>query len=267
MRLLLSTIFLASQLKLLAKNCAIMPPALILIRHAEALHNITKDYTTHDPPLTAEGLQQCAQLSTYLQENLRLAHKVELIVTSPMQRTLQTTEKALGWLIERGVPVIALAELQETTTNNIDIGRPIPELKKEWPLFDWSSIDPVFPAKEGIYEFSQEALLKRGEAARKWLRNRPEKVIAVVGHAGFLRIGLCHRKFGNADYRIFEFKDDSEGKYELVEWESTEMGGGGMGNSQKGVFGWELHDFKYMPMNKGKTREELDEILARAEQS
>ncbi|KAH8648803.1 histidine phosphatase superfamily [Tricladium varicosporioides] len=266
MSILLSTTSLTSQLKLLANSCAIMPPTLILIRHAEALHNLTKDYTTHDPPLTAEGLEQCTQLSTYLQENLHLANKAELIVTSPMQRTLQTTKKALEWLVERGVPVIALAELQETTTNNIDIGRPIPELKKEWPWIDWSSIDPVFPAKEGIYEFSKDALLKRGEATRKWLRNRPEKVIAVVGHAGFLRIGLCHRKFGNADYRVFEFKDNGEEKYELVESEVTELNGGGMGNSQKGVFGWELHDFKYMPINRGKTREELDEILAKAEQ-
>jgi broad specificity phosphatase PhoE len=196
--------------------------------------------------------------------HLDLAQQIELIVTSPMQRTLQTTEKSLGWLIKQKVPVIALAELQETTTNNIDIGRPISELKQSWPWVDWSSMDSEFPSKEGVYEFTQDALLERGRIARKWLANRPEKVITVIGHAGFMRIGICHRKFGNADYRIFNFAD-GEGD-ELVECESTERNGGGMGNSEKGVFGWELHDFKYMPKNKGKSKEELVEILRKAEE-
>jgi hypothetical protein len=106
-------------------------------------------------------------------------------------------------------------------------------------------------------------LLKRGQVVRKWLRDRPEKVIAVVGHAGFLRIGLCPKKFGNADYRIFEF-GDGKGECELSEWESTEVQGGGRGMSEKGKFGWELHDFKYMPVNKGKSREELVDLLREA---
>jgi hypothetical protein len=136
-----------------------------------------------------------------------------------------------------------------------------------YPWIDWSSIDPIFPSKTGIYEFSQEALLQRGEFGRKWLRNRPEKVIAVVGHAGFLRIGLCHRKFGNADYRVFGFADENtNGECELRELENAGVLGGGRGISEKGEFGWELHDFKYMPGNQGKSMEELEEILRIAEQ-
>lgn len=102
---------------------------------------------------------------------------------------------------------------------------------------------------------------------RKWLRNRPEKLIAVVGHAGILRIGLCNRKFDNADWRVFEFddgedRDDDVKGPKLVEWEETEKNGGGLGTSQKGFFGWELHDFKYMPGNEKKTKEELEELCA-----
>lgn len=157
----------------------------------------------------------------------------------------------------RGLKAIALAELQETTKNLIDVGKPIPELTRDWPQFDWTAIDPAFPSKEGLYAFSVEALLKRGAAARKWLRNRPEKVIAVVGHAGFLRIGLCNRKFDNADWRVFDFEDLEDGDSRLVEWEVTEKNGGGLGTSPKGVFGWEVHDFKYMPGNEDKTHDEL----------
>jgi len=77
------------------------------------------------------------------------------------------------------------------------------------------------------------------------LKKRKEEVIAVVGHDGFLRVGLCGKKFGNADFRIFEF-EEGEGD-QLVEWESTEKNGGGLGTCPKGRFGWVESDFKYMP--------------------
>lgn len=193
--------------------------------------------------------------------------QVELIVTSPLQRTLQTTNKALDFLIKRGIPVIPMAELQETTENPIDIGSPLAELKQTWPDFDWSQIDPIFPAKEGIYKFSQDALLERGVAARRWLANRPEKVIAVVSHAGFLRIGLGNCNYANADFRIFklENQDDSSLKDPImIEYEGTKVSGGGMGKSKGGSFGWELHDFKYMPGNEEKTKKELDRMVLEA---
>jgi broad specificity phosphatase PhoE len=173
-----------------------------------------------------------------------------------MQRTLQTTDLALGFLIKRGIPAIALAEWQETTTNQIDIGSPVSKMSKEWPQFDWSHMDPVFPAKEGLYEFSEEGLLTRGAAAKRWLKNRHENVIAVVSHAGFLRTGICNRKFDNADFRIFEFAagevEGAEKGLRLVESELTANKGGGMGRSPDGFFGWEKNDFKYMPKYMGK---------------
>jgi broad specificity phosphatase PhoE len=166
-----------------------------------------------------------------------------------MRRTLQTTEASLGWLMKRGVPAIARAEWQENTVNNIDIGRPVSELMKEYPDFDFSTIDPVFPAKEGLYEFSLEGLTERGIVARKWLRARKEKVIAVVSHDGFMRVGISQRKYGNADYRIFDFEEEGDGNdgLKLVEWEETEKNGGGLGTCPKGTFGWLPNDFKYMP--------------------
>ena len=110
-------------------------------------------------------------------------------------------------------------------------------MEKQWPQFDWSTVDPQYPAKTGLYEFSRRGLQERGIAARKWLRNRPEKVIAVVSHSGFLRVGVSYKKYDNADFRIFDFAegdDDVGGK--LVEWEMTDMKGGGLGKSPQGYF-------------------------------
>lgn len=185
-----------------------------------------------------------------------------------MRRTLQTAEQSLGWLIKRGVPVIlrpgkdrpgvnpiplllsilrtagidnsvcieigqlltrlCCAEWQENSAKPCDTGTSISVMKKEWPQFDWSTVDPVYPAKTGLYEFSKRGLRERGIAARKWLRNRPEKVIAVVSHSGFMRIGVSYKNYNNADFRIFDFAEGFEkigGK--LVEWELTEANGGG----------------------------------------
>jgi hypothetical protein len=88
-----------------------MPPTLILIRHAQALHNVASDFSLHDPPLSELGERQCAELQESLKKE-DIANKVELIVVSPMRRTLQTAMLGLGWLIEKGVPVEADAGWQ-----------------------------------------------------------------------------------------------------------------------------------------------------------
>jgi len=133
-----------------------------------------------------------------------------------------------------------MAEFQETTVNRCDIGSPITKMSHAWPQFDWSMIDPAYPSKEGLYEFSQEALERRGAEAKRWLEKRWEKVIAVVSHAGFLRVGICNRKFENADFRVFELDgstQEGEDGPRLVEWDLTESKGGGLGKSLKGTFG------------------------------
>jgi hypothetical protein len=99
-------------------------------------------------------------------------------------------------------------------------------MRDEWPQFDWSTVDPVFPAKEGLYAFSKAALVNRGNECRRWLKSRPEKVIAVVSHSAFLKTVVSGLAFANVDFRIFEFAEgheDEGGK--LVQWELTEKTG------------------------------------------
>ncbi|PMD51838.1 phosphoglycerate mutase-like protein [Hyaloscypha bicolor E] len=233
-----------------------MAPTVILIRHAQALHNVAQDYHLHDPPLSDLGFgPQCDELAKYLQTEVPIAQKVDLIVISPMRRTLQTAQQGLGWLMERGVPVILRAEWQENSDKPCDTGTDISVMEKEWHQFDWLSVDPEYPTKTGLYAFSKEGLTQRGIAARKWLRDRPEKVIAVVSHSGFLRVGVSYRQYANADCRIFDFsKGDEEIGGKLIEWELTEKKGGGLGKSPKGVF----------LMSKGDYPEETEKDIGEA---
>ncbi|KAF7960608.1 hypothetical protein EAE96_000284 [Botrytis aclada] len=224
-----------------------MPPTIILIRHAQALHNVShkaRNYELHDPALTDLGFgTQCDELASHLENEVPLAREIDLIVVSPMRRTMQTAQQGLGWLMKRGVPVILRPEWQENSNKPCDTGTPIEIMEKEWPQFDWSAVDPLFPEKSGPYEFSKDALIRRGTTARKWLQQRPEKVIAVVSHAAFLRTCVSYRQYENADYRIFDFADDDrQENAELMEREVTESKGGGLGKSPKGVFGMTVDD-------------------------
>jgi hypothetical protein len=63
---------------------------------------------------------------------------------------------------------------------------------------------------------------------RNWLRDRPEKVIVVVSHSAFLRLGVTMDGFANGDYRIYEFANQGD---RLVQRPDTVERGGGMGLS------------------------------------
>ena len=89
-----------------------MPPTLLLIRHAQALHNVECDWSLHDPPLSTVGEQQCKELHASLETN-QIGNEVELIIVSAMRRTLQTASIGLEWLIkEKGIKVLPDAAWQ-----------------------------------------------------------------------------------------------------------------------------------------------------------
>lgn len=254
-----------------------MPPTLILIRHAQALHNVAGDWSFHDPKLSDLGEQQSRELHESLQAS-ELANKVDLIVVSAMRRTLQTATIGLDWLIQKGVKVLPDAMWQENCDKPCDTGSEISVMQKEFPGIDFSAVDPTYPDKttnlsSNPYAFTQKAILARGQTCLKALYDRPEKVIAVVSHSGFLRTAVCNRAFFNADWRVFGFdeeamRNDEEGKFILKESEETERMGGGMGRSDVGVFGVVEGDFPPEvedAIKDGKAREvkkaeDLDEV-------
>ncbi|KAF2993508.1 hypothetical protein E8E13_001026 [Curvularia kusanoi] len=227
-----------------------MPPTIILIRHAQAEHNVNGDWSIRDAPLTGFGKQQCLELQESLQKS-ELGNQIESIIVSVQRRALQTAAIALDWLIQEGVPVTPDANWQEFTDRPCDTGSPIDVISREFPQYDFSSVDPSFTDKatngsNGPFAFTQEAVLARGRACLEALYLRPEKVVAVISHAGFLRTAICNRKFFNADWRVFDLsKDDSleTGKLVLTERVDTEKQGGGMGRSDIGVFGISEADF------------------------
>ena len=104
-------------------------------------------------------------------------------------------------------------------------------MQKEFPHWSeaLSKVDPLYPSTTGPYTFTRSATLARGQSALSSLYSRPEHLIAVVSHSGFLRTAVSASHYANADYRVFTFKEGIEGGggYELVEDEGTREKGGG----------------------------------------
>ncbi|KAF1995157.1 hypothetical protein P154DRAFT_526531 [Amniculicola lignicola CBS 123094] len=142
----------------------------------------------------------------------------------------------------------------ENNAKPCDTGSPIAILAAEFPQFDFSTVDPLFPDKTSNpdtnpYVFTRRAILARAQTCLRALYSRPEKVIAVVSHSGFLRSGVSNKRYFNADWRVFEYDEnalkeskergegvDGQGTFVLKEWKETEENGGGMGKSEKGFF-------------------------------
>ncbi|KAI0818211.1 histidine phosphatase superfamily [Xylaria sp. FL0064] len=194
-----------------------MAPVVILIRHAQALHNVYNDWSIFDPKLTDLGITQCKTLAAQLEADFPYGTDGCRIIVSPLSRTLQTVQYSLGWLLERGVPVVARAEWQEDTANPCDVGAERSELEKAWPNFDFSQLDPIYPQKTGLYGPEEETIQKRAAFARQWLSEQPDKCIVVVTHSGFLDRVVQGPRFRNVEYRTYNIKRNDSGEVELVE--------------------------------------------------
>ncbi|KPM37755.1 hypothetical protein AK830_g8808 [Neonectria ditissima] len=222
-----------------------MAPIIILIRHAQALHN---DYTIHDPPLSELGVEQCAALNKQLQSVFADATtNVDdvAIVVSPMRRTMQTAMLSLNWLIDLGVKLEANADWQENSDKPCDTGSPVSSLTGDFPLVDFAHVDPVWPDKTSPssqrYAHTRRDILARGQSGLAALHQRPEKLVFVVSHSGFLREGVVGYWFFNSDYRIFNF-DQEAGGLNLKQDNSTLSGGMGLSWPEPVTMGSDLPD-------------------------
>ncbi|KAI0899884.1 phosphoglycerate mutase-like protein [Annulohypoxylon nitens] len=190
---------------------------LILTRHAQAEHNVDLDYSIPDAQLTPLGRKQAASLSRLIP---KLQEEADVVISSPLRRTLQTTYLGFSPAIERlgGLKnVVVLPQAQECNNTPCDTGSSKEVLEKdaEFAVFDHSLLTPDWNSGEGFYAPTDEALNERARWVRKYLRDRPEKNIVFVSHGDILRRiaakpgrGTNEYPWMNAEVRIFEFDPD-----------------------------------------------------------
>ncbi|OAQ67741.1 phosphoglycerate mutase family protein [Pochonia chlamydosporia 170] len=167
-----------------------MEPFIYLVRHAEAEHNISKQFSQRDPPLTQVGIEQASSLETTFPEPRSIA----IVLTSPLKRALQTTLAGFSH-------VIALD--RDDTDNGIRNARPNGSkralLEEAFPSVDFSMLDKDWFLKTGIYAADEESVALRAKAFREKLwgladsvqREQPmsssHSAIVVVTHGVFMK--------------------------------------------------------------------------------
>ena len=160
------------------------------MRHFEALHNILpNNYSIPDPELSPLGQTQASDVIDMIKD----IPSIDLIVCSPLSRTLQTY--LLVFNNQRNLPLIVHPDLQEVCSEPCDVGSSVDDLKKKFPILsdeldtfertfgDSGWLDKINP--ENIY--SPKQVKKRTERLLHWLMNRSEKHIFVISHNLFLR--------------------------------------------------------------------------------
>lgn len=138
----------------------------------------------HDPTLTSLGETQCHELC----RDFPYHESIDLLVSSPLRRTLSTTLLSFKPQTQRGLKIIALPELQEVADVPCDTGSDVETLKKELenqPV-DLSRVRDGWNSKQGEWDPTDNMLHKRARKVRQWLKSRPEKNIVVVTHGGIV---------------------------------------------------------------------------------
>lgn len=147
-------------------------------------------YSFPDAALTSEGKGQCSELNAGTTSNIQ--QSAQLIVTSPLRRTLQTTLLGFPDLISRlggRSAIVALPHLQENGSSPADTGSSRSELEgqSEFAGIDFGLLDHKWNSKSGIWSPDETSLRQRAGWTRQWLSERSEDEIVVVSHGGALR--------------------------------------------------------------------------------
>jgi broad specificity phosphatase PhoE len=109
-------------------------PALVhIIRHGEAVHNVERGYPHCDPPLTEVGIRATKELV--------MSMIPDLIIISPMTRTIQTAMNVFPGLEDDGSPAIPVQiwpDLREANDAVCNQGRSRVEMQAIFREFDFS---------------------------------------------------------------------------------------------------------------------------------
>ncbi|KAL1411576.1 hypothetical protein Q8F55_002540 [Vanrija albida] len=206
---------------------------IYLVRHAQAVHNVVSDWDIADANLTRIGRLQATRLHPATRDTLQ--QTAELLVSSPLRRTMETTLLAFPDLksrleAERKQGVVLLDLAQEVSDLPCDTPTfPLSELEESNDAqfrnagLDFSTLSPDYATKQGIFDPDRAA--ERARVLRQWLRDRPEREIVLVAHGDILRYMVdgyhSSRKWNNTEVREFGFASQDDGDALLVERDSV----------------------------------------------
>ena len=180
-----------------------MESQIHIVRHAESVHNVTKDFSPLDPSLTSLGFEQAAKLN----QSFPNADRIGIIITSPLRRAIQTAltafpsildkqyfESNSGSGVENGASLVIDPLLQERSALGCDTGSDRAVLERDFPRLDFSSLGGDWPSKEGIFAADDKLVHERAKSVRSGLVELSEQLnsgekrdIVIVTHGVFMK--------------------------------------------------------------------------------
>ena len=163
---------------------------LQLIRHGYSLHNelfnkigvqAFRIPATIDAPLTNHGHVESIELG----HNWNKKHDIELVLVSPLTRTLETCMNIFG---DTDIPIESHEFLREYPigVDTCNKRSSFKEIKGKYPKIDFHlSMDNDLLWKENYRETIPELEI-RIQIMINYIRSRKETNIAIVGHSSFL---------------------------------------------------------------------------------
>ncbi|KAF2826761.1 phosphoglycerate mutase-like protein [Ophiobolus disseminans] len=182
-----------------------------IVRHGEALHNVQRGYPHRDPPLTQAGAQ--------VTEGIALSMNPDLIIVSPMTRTIQTAMNlvpSLQYASGFEVPVQIWPDLQEANDAICNKGLSRTEMQAKFPQFDFSACHEEWDYSD----HTVEGATQRAESVRQRLRDLSTtfKDIVIISHRGFIAYLVEGKRFSPSESRSYRFATDEEAKDGKVRW-------------------------------------------------
>ena len=163
---------------------------IYFIRHGQALHNPDVDKygkgcldneKYFDANLTELGFEQCNSFKETV-----LSKSIDIVFTSPLTRTLQTTNTIFA---DSEIKVLGLEMIRERFgMRPCDRRSGVNNLKIKFKNIDFDTYchtgdnDPLWTTKRE----SEQEIEMRIRKFLKWVKERPEKNIGIVTHQGFI---------------------------------------------------------------------------------
>ncbi len=182
-----------------------------------------KNWKWHDARLTPLGEEQARALRPAM-----AAHRVDVVLTSPLSRTIQTALLA----IPEGPPFVVEAGCRERNgTHPCDKRRSRAELRADFPLLQ---LDNLATEEDDTWTDVREAesdLNARAGRFCETLAARPEEHIAVVSHNDFLTALLFSSELRLADPALRRKFKNCEHLPVALTWRPRPAAGHGEGAS------------------------------------
>lgn len=189
-----------------------MSPQIFCIRHGESTHNVDYlkygrstyfDKTKMDTKLTNKGINQAKNLGNTWYEANKNPNKIDLIITSPLSRCLQTTTNIFG--TTPMAPVISFEGCREYPLGEEYCNKRtnLKTLIKKYPHVDFSNIysneDILWTETKETESELEERVIEFKQNLKSIIKEKNYKNVVIVSHSTFLR------KFIYNDYdEIFE---------------------------------------------------------------